>query len=171
MDNDCCFCSTQFAEIKMPVKCSDSPKGGCFMTFCKDCIDKYLRECRQLCPGCRSPNIVDHHLLNINLREIGPPPTPLYEEISPCVSDDDSDDDFEETHLQMESLLFTRNEITFEMLFNLLSQNRADVIHMFEAYRPLLFVLKQRAPFILSNLQTAVSLCGDPVLSLLVNFE
>ena len=71
MDNDCCFCCTPLHEIKMPVKCCDSsPKGGCQMAFCKDCIEKYLQsvpKIQQSCPGCRSYHIVEHKLLKTTL--------------------------------------------------------------------------------------------------------
>ena len=172
----CIFCETVLSSL--PKTCyvvcrdaaRDSPPIGCNMGFCVPCIDKYLRECRQECPGCRSPSILGHPLLAIDPSTIGPPPSPLYEPIVPPEFDGDSDNDNDnlDTNL-IYRLLLNTTPGTFADLFNLLQGDKLFLVAQLLAHLPLLRILETRAPNSLRSLIEAIQLLDDPLLLPIIN--
>jgi len=170
----CIFCETVLSSLPTTcyAVCRDAAPGGCNMGFCVPCIDKYLRECRQECPGCRSPFILGHPLLAIDPSTIGPPPSPLYEPIVPpefdSNSDNDSDNDNLDTNLIYRLLLNTTHG-TFADLFNLLQGDKLFLIAQLLAHLPLLRLLETRSPDSLRSLIEAIKLLDDPLLLPIIN--
>jgi len=173
----CIFCETVLSSL--PTTClvvcrdatQDSPQSGCNMGFCVSCIDKYLRECRQKCPGCRSPSILGHHLLAIDPSTIGPPPSPLYEPIVPPEFDNDSDNESNDTldTSLIYRLLLNTTHGTFTDLFYLLQGDKLFLIAQLLAHLPLLRMLETRAPDSLRSLIEAIQLLDDPLLLPIIN--